>query len=186
MIRNVFTGLLVLVISLVVIGLFLPRQVVVEVDRVIDHPREGLFEVLQDFHHFPRWAAWFDRDPDVTLRIEGPPAGIGSTLVWEDARGGGRLWIVGLSGLERVEMQLERGDNEAEMVFLIEPAASPGYRVRWVLQLEIGVFDLVGRYAGLLLPRLVGREYAKGLERLGDYLDQSRGGVPEPPPLVGD
>lgn len=182
MIRIVFTLLLGVVVGVLVIGLFLPRQVVIERDRVIDHPREIIFEVLADLRHFAEWSPWFEQANDMDLRIEGPPSGIGSTLVWSDRRSdrGGRLWIVSLSRPERIDLDLELGDNEAELYFLIAPAAELGYRVSWGMRMEVGALDLVGRYAGLLLPRLVGRDYEEGLERLALYLDQSPGRVPEP------
>lgn len=183
MTRIVFTVLLGVVVAVLVIGLFLPRQVVIERDRVIDQPREIIFEVLQDLRHFRHWSPWFAHSPELDWRIEGPSSGVGSTLVWSDMSGsrGGRLWIVSRSRPERIDLDLELGENEAELYFLIVPAAQPGYRVSWGMRLEVGPFDLVGRYAGLLLPRLVGRDYQEGLERLARYLEQSPGRVPEPP-----
>lgn len=179
MIRIVFITLLSLVVAVLVVGLFLPREIVIERDRVIDQPREVLFEVMQDLRHFPHWSPWFDHSPEVDLRIEGPASGIGSTLVWSDGRGGGRLWIVSLARPERIDLDLELGDNEAELYFLVTAAAEPGYRVHWGMRLEVGPLDLVGRYAGLLLPRLVGRDQEQGLERLDDYLRQSPDRVPD-------
>ena len=180
MIRIAFVILLGLVIGLVIVGLFLPREIVIERDRVIDHPREIIFEVLQDFRHFPQWSPWFDHGPSTEFRFERPGSGIGSSMVWHEPRSdrGGRLWIVGLSRLETIEMQLELGEVDSEMTFRVDRAAEPGYRVSWTLRMEVGALDLVGRYTGLLLQRLVGRDYAEGLDRLGRYLDQTPGRVP--------
>ncbi len=189
MIRIVFTMLLGLVIAVLVIGSFLPRQIVIERDRVIDQPREIIFEVLADLRHFAEWSPWFEQTNDMDLRIEGPPSGIGSTLVWSDRRSdrGGRLWIVGLSRSERIDLDLELGENEAELYFLLAPSAEPGYRVTWGMRMEVGALDLVGRYAGLLLHRLVGRDYEAGLENLARHLDQTPGRVPElPAELLAD
>lgn len=183
MIRTAVLMLLGIVISLVVFGLFLPREIVIERDRVIDHPREIIFEVMQDFRHFPQWSPWFDHSPNTEFRFERPGSGIGSSMSWIEPRSGrsGRLWVVGLNRLNSIEMQLELGEVESDMSFRIEQAAEFGYRVSWAMRMEVGALDLVGRYTGLLLQRLVGRDYDEGLDRLARYLDQSPGSVP---PLV--
>lgn len=180
MIRTVFISLLAIVAGVVLVGLFLPREIVIERDRVIDHPREIIFEVMQDLRHFPAWSPWFDHIPNADFRIEGPAGGIGSTLVWADAHSGrgGRLWLVGISRLERIDMQLELGEVESDMYFLIEAVPEAGYRVGWGMRLEVRRLDLVGRYTGLLLQRLVGRDYSEGLDRLARYLDRTPGRVP--------
>ncbi|MGY6555058.1 MAG: hypothetical protein ACXIUM_11135 [Wenzhouxiangella sp.] len=183
MIRIAFLLLLAVVIGLVIFGLFLPREIVIERDRVMDHPREILFEVLQDLRHFPHWSPWFDHSPNTEFRFERPGTGVGSSMAWTEPRSGrsGRLWVVGVSRLDAIDLQLELGEVESELAFAIERAAEPGYRVRWSMRMEVGPLDLVGRYTGLLLQRLVGRDYAEGLERLDRYLDQTPGRVPSLP-----
>lgn len=181
MIRYVFTTLLGLVVAVLVIGLFLPRQILIERERVIDQPREIIFEVLADLRHFAAWSPWFVHTDTMEIRTEGPQSGIGSTLVWSDPRSdrGGRMWIVSLSRLERIDLDLELGDNEAELYFLLAPASESGYRVIWGMRIEVGALDLVGRYTGLLLHRLVGRDHEAGLDNLARYLEGTPGRVPE-------
>lgn len=172
MIRTAFLTLLTLVAILVVGGFLLPRETVIERERIIDQPRELVFQVLADLRHFQQWSPWFDHMAEADIRTEGVPGRVGSALVWADERSGagGRMWIVSLSELERIDLDLELGDNQAEVYFTLAEAAGPGYRVGWGMRIEVGVLDLVGRYAGLLLPRLVGRDYDQGLERLERYL----------------
>ncbi len=181
MLRRLFAVLLAIVILIIVVGFFLPRQVVVERSLVIDQPAEVIFEVLQDFRHFRHWSPWFDRASADEVRLEGPPAGAGATLVWADesGSGGGRMWIVSVVPPRRIDLGLELGEMEAEGYFRIDEAAGFGQEVSWGLVLEVGAFDLVGRYIGLMLPVLVGRDYQESLVRLSDYLDQAPGRVPD-------
>ncbi len=183
LLRRLFAVLLTLAILVVIVGLFLPRVSVVERSRVIDQPAEVLFEVLQDFRHFRQWSPWFDRVPEAGFRLEGPASGVGSTLVWRDdtGSGGGRLWITSVTAPGRIDLRMELGETETEGFFLIEPADG-AQRVTWGLRAEAGRFDLVGRYMWLLLPGLVGPEYAQGLERLETYLE-SHDGVPPLQPV---
>ncbi|TVS12317.1 MAG: hypothetical protein EA419_05125 [Wenzhouxiangella sp.] len=184
MLRRLFAVLLAIVILILVVGFFLPRQIVVERSLVIDQPAEVLFEVLQDFRHFRHWSPWLDRVSAADFRLEGPPAGTGATLVWsgESDGGGGRMWIVSVSPPQRIDLALELGETEAEGYFLIDESAGFGHEVTWGLRFEVGTFDLVGRYIGLMLPALIGPDYQQGLVRLSEYLDQTPGRVPD----VGD
>lgn len=182
MLRRLFAILLSLVIALVVIGFLLPATATVERDRVIDQPPEVLFEVLSDLRHFTRWTPWLDGDDPEAFRLEGPPAGVGATLVWREATeaGASRMWITAVDPMRRIDFDLEFGDNEAEGWFVIE-SDGLDQRVRWGMTMRFGALDLVGRYVGLMLPGLVGREYEAGLDRLDRYLEDSPGRVPELP-----
>lgn len=181
-IRRLFAIFLALAIIIVVTGFFLPRVVLIERSILVDHPAHPVFEVLQDFRHFTQWSPWFERVPDAGFRLEGPPRGPGSTLVWTDEGGSGRgrLWIVATDPPQRIDLQLELGDTEADGFFLVTPADHGRHEVTWGLRAEVSTFDLVGRYMSLILPALVGREYAAGLERLADYLDRHDAEPPVP------
>lgn len=188
MLSRLFAILLAIVILILVVGLFLPRQVVVERSLVIDQPAGVIFEVLQDFRHFPHWSPWFERAPDAGFRLEGPASGVGATLVWSDeaGTGGGRLWIVGVDPPRRIDLQLELGETQADGYYLIEPVGTGGQDVTWGMRFEVGTWDLVGRYVGLILPTLVGRDYSEGLERLATYLERTPGRIPDVPEPESD
>lgn len=180
MLRRLFAVLLALVIALVVVGFMLPASVVVERERTMAHSPELLFEALSDIRHFAQWTPWLAAEDEGAYRIEGPPAGVGATLIWREASEAGtsRMRIATLDPYRRIDFDLEFGDNHAEGWFLIEPDG-PQQRVTWGLAMQFGTLDLVGRYVGLMLPGLIGGEYARGLERLDDYLGQSPGRLPE-------
>lgn len=182
MIRKLFGILLALVVALIVIGFLLPTTVEVERSRVVEHPQEVVFEVLEDMRHFTQWAPWLSRQPDMSWRLEGPAEGVGATLVWNETPDSqaNRLWIVGVERPRRIEMKLELSGNEADSWFEVIPGQG-GREVRWGMRIRFGALDLVGRYVGLMLPGLVGSDYSKGLERLDEYLARTPGRVPELP-----
>jgi len=182
MIRKLFGILLALVVVLIVIGFLLPTTITVERARVVDHPREVVFEVLGDLRHFTQWAPWFGRQSEMSWRLEGPVQGVGAALVWNETPDSeaSRLGIVGIESPKRIDMKLELGGNEADSWFLVAPVPD-GHEVRWGMRIDFGALDLVGRYVGLMLPGLVGSDYREGLERLDEYLSRSPGRVPELP-----
>jgi hypothetical protein len=182
MIRKLFGILLALVVALIVIGFLLPTSVEVERSRVLEHRQDIVFEVLTDLRHFTQWSPWLARRPDMEWRLEGPAQGVGATLVWHETpeSEASRLWIVSTEAPRRIDMKLELGGTEADSWFEVVEGEG-GREVRWGMRMEFGALDLVGRYVGLLLPGLVGRDYRDGLERLDEYLARNPGRVPELP-----
>jgi uncharacterized protein YndB with AHSA1/START domain len=182
MIRKLFGILLALVVALIVIGFLLPTTVVVERSRVVEHPQDVVFEVLGDLRHFAQWAPWLSRQPEMSWRLEGDPREVGATLVWSETAdsASNRMWVVAKEPPRRIEMKLDLGESEADSWFEVAPEGN-AVEVTWGMRIEFGALDLVGRYVGLMLPGLVGRDYREGLERFDEYLARSPGRVPTVP-----
>jgi len=182
MARRLLSILLAIVISIVVIGFFLPREVVVQRSQFIDTLPSTAFTVLNDLRHFNQWSPWYARSPQAGYRLEGPPSGVGATLTWADEQGSGagRMWIVESVAPESIELRMELGQTDSENFFRIRPM-NGGSEVVWGMRMRFGPFDLTGRYIGLMLPGLLGGDFSDGLERLKTYLEAEPGAVPSIP-----
>jgi len=192
MAKRLLSVLLALVITIILVGFFLPREVLVQRSITIDTSQETAFEVLNDLAYFNAWSPWFARRPDASYRLEGPPQGPGAALVWTDGLGAGeggdepsggeagRLRISSNRPPERVDLRMELGETESEQVLQIEPAET-GVEVSWGMRMRFDTFDLTGRYIGLMLPSLVGGDLNRGLEQLKAFLEQSPGALPPRP-----
>jgi len=172
LLRRVFAILLAAAVLVVVLGFLLPDTTTVERSVTIERAPEEIFDVLVDLRQFPHWAPWLENISSDDYRIEGPERGIGSTLVWNDQAGGGRLWITDVVPSSAIDLQMELGEAQTRSYFRIETDQGGAQRVTWGLQIEAGTFDLVGRYMSVILPGLVGPEYERGLARLVEYLDR--------------
>lgn len=174
MIRRLFLFLLGVAIFLVIGGFLLPKSVQTERDIVIEESPERLFAVLDGFEHFPRWSPWIVNRPATRHERSGPERGPGAQLNWygpDSDAGDGRLVVTKVDAPHRVELELELQQRyRSDSWFALEPVPN-GTRVRWGMHMEFGTFDLVGRYLGLMLPGLVGRDYQQGLESLKTYIE---------------
>ncbi len=172
--------LLGVVLILIAGGFLLPRTVVVERTILIEQPPELVHAVMRDFRHLEHWSPWHARSPEAGYRLEGPAQGPGATLVWGGGEAGGesgRLWIESELAPRRIDLRMELGEtSEAESWFEIVPSGLDS-EVSWGMRMHFGTFDLTGRYLGLMLPGLVGRDYQAGLERLKAYLEARPRGV---------
>ncbi len=182
MARRMLSVLLSIVVAIIVVGFFLPRDVVVQRSQLIETSPDVVFAVLNDLRYFSEWSPWYARDPDAGYRLEGPQAGVGATLAWSDegGSGAGRLWITAASPPDLIELRMELGETESENFFRLQ-SAQGNTEVTWGMRMQFGVFDLTGRYIGLMLPGLVGGDFSQGLERLKDYLEGNGGNLPPPP-----
>lgn len=180
--RRLLSVLLAIVVTIIVVGFFLPREVLVQRSVVIDTSPEVAFEVLNDLAYFNAWSPWFSRSSGAEYRLEGPPGGEGAALAWSDRDGSetGRLWITESRPLERIALRMELGETESEQFFLIQPE-SGGVEVSWGMRMRFGALDLTGRYIGLMLPSLVGGDLKRGLDSLKAYLEDHGGAVPPRP-----
>lgn len=58
----------------------------------------------------------------MSWRLEGPPQGVGATLVWNETpeSEASRLWIVGIDRPDRIDMTLELGGSQAASWFELD------------------------------------------------------------------
>jgi hypothetical protein len=174
-VRLLFRVLLILLILLVVIGLLLPSSARVERSILINAQTSEIFPHLNSMRAFHAWSPWSDIDPDTHYEFQGPEQGIGSRMTWEsgnDQVGQGSQEIIDSVPNQRVEMQLQFGDEGgSKATFLLEPEGT-ATRVRWQFSTAFG-WDLFGRYVGLMLDSMIGASYNKGLRDLKTKIERT-------------
>ncbi|MGQ0502330.1 MAG: SRPBCC family protein [Panacagrimonas sp.] len=159
----------VLVAGLAGVGFLLPDKVGVVRSVHIDRPPPTVFTVLNGFRQFDKWSPWADLDPGMKFSTEGPFAGVGARYFWSssvESVGFGDQEIVESRPYEEIVMRLHFGgvnvDNRTRFHLTGEEG---GTRVEWHYEADFGT-DIVGRYFGLLLNRMIGPDYERGLSRL--------------------
>ena len=166
--RFLFT-LMALIIIVIAVGLVLPSTARVERSIEIDAPADRIYPLISDFRQFNRWSPWLQRDPDMQITHVGPAAGRGAKMLWSSKRpdlGAGSQEIVAVKPGAMVKTLLDFGpQGTAFSSFQLQPQANGRTRVSWRFVTDFG-FDLVGRYFGLWMDRLVGPDYEQGLENL--------------------
>ena len=166
MVRNILIGLAALV-AVVVGGAFvLPQKVHVERSIVIGASPDQVFAVINDLTRAKEWGAWYKRDPDMQLSVEGPPAGVGAKIKWTSvSQGSGSQEIVASEPFTTVKTKLDFGDKgKADAAFELAPAEG-GTKVTWTMDTDVGM-NPIGRYMGLMFDSWVGKDYEEGLANL--------------------
>jgi effector-binding domain-containing protein len=179
MFKKILYSIVITIFILLVLGLFLPREVHVERHITIQRPAATVFTVLNSYHHFSSWSPWTDRDPAAVTQISGPEHGVGARMSWHgDPRLVGSGWqeITESQPYSLLRMHLEFDqEGAAESFFVIDPTAS-GVRVTWgfdtdLLEGQSGFGGLLARYFGLFFDRWIGTDYDRGLARLKSLVE---------------
>lgn len=149
-------------------GLLLPGEILATRSIEIDAPPEQVFPLVNDLEAFNRWSPWAAVDSETKYERTGPESGVGARMSWssdDPEVGSGSQEIILSHPPEKVVLMLDFGSQGgAQARFDLEPVAA-GTKVTWSFGYEIG-YDLLGRYMGLLMERLVGKKYEDGLGRL--------------------
>jgi effector-binding domain-containing protein len=166
--KKVLIVLVLLCAVLAVIGLLLPRRVHAERAAVIDAPRATVFVLLNGFASFNKWSPWFERDPQAKYTYDGPASGVGAKMSWvgdPKTTGSGSQEIFESRPFELVRTRLDFGsEGKAEAQFTLTPEGT-GTRVTWAFETDLGM-NPVSRYFGLMIDKMVGSDYEKGLAGL--------------------
>jgi ribosome-associated toxin RatA of RatAB toxin-antitoxin module len=166
--RKVLYGLAIVLVALVGIAFFLPRQVHVERSISMRAPAATVFDLVNGFQRFNEYSPWYEHDPKAQYTFEGPASGVGARMSWHSEQanvGSGSQEIVRSEPLSLVHSKLDFGaDGTAMAIWTIEPEED-GSRVTWAFETDLGM-NPIARYMGLAIGRFVGTDYEKGLANL--------------------
>ena len=167
--KSLLIGILALGILAGVVGLFLPNEIRVERDILINAPQDVVFSQVNSLEQFNQWSPWADIDPDTKYTYSDPDAGVGAEMTWDSDNGNvgsGRMQIIESRDSEWVKSRLEFGwGSPAEASFQLSPAeGGGGTRVVWAFYTYLE--GTIEKYFGLKMDDWIGQAYEKGLQRL--------------------
>jgi effector-binding domain-containing protein len=172
MIKKIFIGLIALVVILAVIGLILPRHVVVKRSVAINRPASLVYATVNSFVLFPKWSPWQDLDPHMSQYTEGPRDGVGAKLIWKgnDKVGSGTQLITASKADQSVASDLNFGDmGTAKSLVTLMPDGNMT-RATWTVELDMGA-NPIGHYFGLTMDGMLGKDFASGLGKLKNLVE---------------
>lgn len=175
--------ILVLVVLVGVGSLFLPSQVHVERSKVIDAPKNTLFNVVLDLHTWTAWDPWSQIDENMVTTYEGNRNGVGMVRKWTSENknvGTGSMTITDVEDGKEIEHHLDFGEHgTAESKFEFEEVEG-GTKVTWGFDSDMGM-NPIAKYMGLMMDDIIGKDFAKGLDGLEAFVKN----LPEPEPALG-
>jgi effector-binding domain-containing protein len=167
MFKKILIVLVVVVVLFCVIGLLLPRHVVVKRSVTIDRPASLVYATVNSFVLFSKWSPWQDLDPNMTQSTEGPRDGVGAKLIWKgnDKVGSGTQLITASTPDQSVASDLDFGDMGAAKSLVTLTPDGTATRATWTVDVDMGG-NPIGHYIGLTMDGMLGKDFASGLGKL--------------------
>lgn len=163
--RKLLVSTAILLIIFVAVGLFLPDIAKVERQVRIAAPLETVFAQVNDIDKHEAWNPWKLADPDLQFQFGQIRQGVGASYQWSsDGSGEGGLQIVESIPHSLIRTKLDFGSNGSGhglWTFQLEEGL---VELRWELELQAG--NVVGRYSGLFIDKILGKQIQKGLDAL--------------------
>lgn len=165
-VQKLVTAIAGLILLLVVIGLALPRHARVVASSEIDARPATVFALVNDFHRASLWSPSLETDPNARIIYAGPERGVGATFTWDGlVLGTGTQVITDSRPYEHIGTTINSGEpGEAKSWFDFVDTGTTTV-VNWTFEADHG-YNLVGRYAALLLTGVIKKDYEYGLSKL--------------------
>jgi uncharacterized protein YndB with AHSA1/START domain len=167
MIKKILLGLILIAVVLTLVGFLLPRGAHVERTIKIDRPPAQIFAIVNSMHRFADWSPWQHLDPNMKQSFDGPAEGVGAKMSWSgnDKVGSGTQTITASTPDKLVNFDVDFGKQGlAKASIKLVPDGS-ATNVTWTLDADMGPGPF-GRYFGLMMDRMVGKDYESGLAAL--------------------
>lgn len=175
-VRSVKTAaavLIILVVTVAVIGLFLPAKYYVERSIVIDAAPEEIHEYVGDLKKWDAWAPWKEDDPSIVVTLGQKTWGAGASQSWVGENGTGALTITGSSPERGIEYDLlfDGGTYECKSSMRYDRMPDGDTKVTWAMSGDMGK-SLTSGYFALLMDTMVGSMFEKGLSNLKSVVEK--------------
>lgn len=169
---KILGGLAVLVLLLVLVAFFLPRQYRVQRSVVINAKPDAILAQATNLRAWKSWSAWHERDPNMKLAYSDQTTGIGAWASWESKNeGNGKMTITGQTPTKLLYL-LEFPDYGMKSNGTMEVTPEAGaVRLTWSDAGDLGM-NPMNRWFGLFLDKFIGTDFDRGLANLKKLVEK--------------
>jgi len=166
-IKTAAVVLIILILTVAVIGLFLPAKYSVERSVVINAAPEKVHKYVGDLNKWNEWAPWKEEDPSMVVTLGEKTSGVGASQSWVGDSGTGALTITESSPDNGISYDLlfDGGTYECTGSIKYYRMEDGDTRVTWAMSGDMGK-SLASGYFALLMDTMVGNMFEKRLKNL--------------------
>ena len=176
LLKKIFIGLVLLLVVLTLVSFLLPQKQHVERNIEISASAEKIYPYLANPKLFSQWSPWSQLDPDMKVQFNGTELGKGAGMSWQSEQsnvGSGSWEIINAVENESLDVAMDFGDQgTATSFFRLQPKDGKT-QVTWGFDTDAGMNPMM-RWFGLLMDKMVGSEYAKGLGTLKKLVESKQ------------
>jgi len=163
-------GLGALVLLLILVSFFLPSTAHVERSLEMNCAPEAVFPLVNNLKNWDQWSPWHKKDSLMKKTYGNVFEGQGASYSWESEHsqvGKGSLEFskVNPNQLIKSKMFFMEGGDAALGEFRFEKTAT-GCKVVWTMDADMSKPFAIGKYFGLMMDGMVGKDFEQGLNEL--------------------
>jgi len=164
MLKKLLIGLVVLVVILVVVGIFLPKDYEVRRSVVVDAKPSAVHKYVGDLEKWKEWEPWTEADPTLEVTLGKKTSGVGASQTWKSKDGDGKLTFTATDSDKGVEYDMSIGEWSSKGALRYD-AVEKKTKVTWEMA---GTVDMpvIGGYLALMMDSWTGPYFEKGLAKL--------------------
>ncbi len=158
-------SILILGILLIIVGLFLPSKVHIERSIMVNSAPDVPYNLINDLTKFNDWSPWYEIDTNAAYTNSELKTGVGACILWKSNNtdlGNGKLTITEIKTNELIvtKLEVEGWDPSSASYFFTKENNTT--KIIWTMDSDMGN-NIIGRWFGLLMDDLIGKDYDKGL-----------------------
>lgn len=156
--------LLVIVLVLGAVGFLISHDYKVEESIVIDAKPSDVHKLVADLERWDEWMPWREMDPTIQVTFGKETKGVGASQTWTGEDGTGFIQITASDEDKGIEYDMKMDEMPARGAIRYERVGD-STKVTWSMSGEIDT-PVIGGYFALLMPRMIGGSFEKGLGKL--------------------
>ena len=168
--RRIVLIITAIIVLLIIVAYLLPRHTHIERSLLINSTSNQLFEQVNTLKNWPKWSPWHKIDPNMHIEYLEYAQGVGAKYTWESTNkqvGNGSLTIIESIPFDTIVTEMDFMENGKARSSFIFTKNEFGTLVTWTMESDLG-WNPMSRYFGLMMDRLIGPDFEKGLANLRD------------------
>lgn len=176
--KKFLTAIVLILVALVAISFFLPKDMNLAVTKQLEAAPEQVFVQINNLKNWENWSPWHDMDPNMELTYAEDYIGEGGSYTWKSDKqgvGNGAAIIEESVPNEKVVTILKfegYEDDDTRSAYLIEPTDA-GSEVTWTFQSEHKAKWPWAIYWNAMMRSMIKKSYAKGLGNIDAYIKEN-------------
>jgi len=167
--KKFLLGLGIVVVLLVIIAFFLPKEVEVSRSLTMNASQQAAYEQVADFKNWQNWMPWTRKDSTMVLTFNESTNKVGDSYSWVGKDGTGKLTFAQLNEFSEIGTSLvfdEMDPSQGTWTFVPE---GDKVAVTWTMKSNMGNNPMT-RWFGLFFDGMIGPDFEAGLANIDSIL----------------
>jgi hypothetical protein len=181
-IRFIAGVILFVVAAFLILGLIMPKDVVVSRSVMINAPKNVVFDQMSNFKNWTNWSPWIEKEPTVKLTYKGADGAVGSGYHWvgEDKNTGtGDMNSLAINGTKMdFEVKFSKPMKREAQGTLEAMDTAGATKAYWSFSMHMP-YPFNAMLLFMNMDKMLGGDFEKGLNNMKKYAESHAGSALE-------